>query len=540
VETDQGFRVATIQLQPVSSWWKSWRFWLLAALAAQYVILQLATGVEYLDAQRNMQWGRYVFEQPNFLLGAVNSYDRIKGFPPSPAALAPAGYVIGRSGTLSPWWGPLYLALFGGVWWLTHSYTAMQLIGPIAAGVAVLLTYAFGKRFFDRRVGWVAAILLALFPTYREHAVLALVEPLAALLITGAFWALLDRRSWLAALLGALAMLGKPDAIAMYYGTIILTALLSWRDPDHPFSIRHLIICLGVPLLAILPWFYAAFVLPARSTILSGGPNLTVFLTIMPLMFDQFFMLGRYATLLICLPIVAAVFYSLTRRQGARPLVYRMLVVWFGLGMTVVLGYASLPDASNNPRVLIPALPALCLLIADGLLRMRWFPSKLALSYILTMFIISDAAGLYYQLLQARATSAMMPVWDVLRAEPRGFVLTDAYWDAALYARQPATWFEHDAAFQHAIMHNLNHFQSYIAGAPIRYIVLPRDQQVGPAYTYTAAVQFYEQLPIGRDLGWVQQPLAAPEVRAFLEQTFPKRLIGDYVIFTLDEQATAR
>jgi hypothetical protein len=33
VETDQGFQVSTIQLQPASSWWKSWRLWLLAALA---------------------------------------------------------------------------------------------------------------------------------------------------------------------------------------------------------------------------------------------------------------------------------------------------------------------------------------------------------------------------------------------------------------------------------------------------------------------------------------------------------------------------
>jgi hypothetical protein len=528
-----------IRLQAGVQWWRSWRCWLLAALAVQYAALQLATGVEYLDAQRNMQWGRYVFEQPNFLLGAGNSYDRINGFLPSPASLAPAGHVTGGGGPLSPWWGPLYLALFGGVWWLTGSYTVMQLIGPITAGAAVLLTYAFGKRFFDQRVGWLAAILLALFPTYREHAVLALVEPLAALLITGTFWALLERRWWLAALLGTLAMLGKPDAIGMYYGTIILTALLSLRDSDHPFSRRHLLICLGAPLFAIVPWFYTAFVLPARSTTLSGGPSLAVFLTIMPLMLEQLFMLGRYATLLICFPIVAAVAYSLARRQGARPLVYRMLVVWFGLGVMVMLGYASLPGASNNPRVLIPALPALCLLIADGLLRMRSFPRKLMLSYILTMFILVNAVGLAYQILQARATNAMMPVWEALSAAPRGFVLTDAYWDAALYARQPATWFEHDPVFQHNIMYDLNHFQGYIASAPIRYIVLPRDQDAGPAYTHSAAVQLYQRLPIGRQLGWAEHSLVSSEVRAFLEHTFPKRLAGDFVIFVLNEHTAA-
>ena len=41
-------------------WWKSWRFWLLAGLAAQYAVFQVATGVEYMDAPRNLHWGMYV------------------------------------------------------------------------------------------------------------------------------------------------------------------------------------------------------------------------------------------------------------------------------------------------------------------------------------------------------------------------------------------------------------------------------------------------------------------------------------------------
>jgi hypothetical protein len=31
--------IAPLQLQSASFWWKFWRFWLLVALAAQYVIL---------------------------------------------------------------------------------------------------------------------------------------------------------------------------------------------------------------------------------------------------------------------------------------------------------------------------------------------------------------------------------------------------------------------------------------------------------------------------------------------------------------------
>jgi hypothetical protein len=253
-------------------------------------------------------------------------------------------------------------------------------------------------------------------------------------------------------------------------------------------------------------------------------------------MFVQFFTTGLAATLIIVCPIIAIATYALLLRRGGSPVVYRMLVIWIGLGIAVMLGYATLPGASNNPRVLIPALPAFCLLIADGLLCMCRFPRKLALSYILTMFLLVDVVGIYYQTLQGRATNAMMPVWEALHTAPRGYVLTDAYWDAALYAGQPVTWFEHDPAFQRNIMHNLNHFRDYIAVAPIRYVVLPRDQQLGPSYVDTAAVRLYKRLPIGRDLGWAEQPLIAPEVRAFLDQEFPKRSAGDFVIYTLDRR----
>jgi hypothetical protein len=165
---------------------------------------------------------------------------------------------------------------------------------------------------------------------------------------------------------------------------------------------------------------------------------------------------------------------------------------------------------------------------------MRPFLRRLTLCYVLTIFALVNVVGLGYQVLQARALRATMPVWEALRSEPRGYVLTEEYWDAALYGRQPATWFEHDQAFQRNILHNLDHFRSYIASAPIRYVVLPRDQQEGPTYTRTPAARLYDSLPIGRELGWTKDPLTAPDVRAYLEQRFPKRSIGDFVIFTLD------
>jgi hypothetical protein len=64
--------------------------------------------------------------------------------------------------------------------------------------------------------------------------------------------------------------------------------------------------------------------------------------------------------------------------------------------------------------------------------------------------------------------------------------------------------------------------------------------QVGLAYAHSEATQLYERLPLGRELGLPTEPLVTPDVRAFLEQNFPKRLAGDFVIYTLDGQATTK
>jgi hypothetical protein len=521
------------------SWWRSWRFWLLAALAAQYVVLQLATGVEYLDAPRNLHWGLYVLEQPRFLLDAEDVYDRINGFPPVPADLAPAGAAIGRSTPLHPWWGPLYVIVFGGVWWLTGSYTALRMVVPLAAGATVLLTYAFGVRYFSRRVGLLAAVLLALFPIYREHGPLSFAEPLSALLIGGALWAFLARRTWLAAVLGALTVLGKIDLIFVYYTTLLITAAASLRTPAERLPARHIAICLASPLLVLLPWLYLTYIVNARPTTVSGGPRLDIFVTLAPLMLDQLFTIKPLVALSLLGLLGAAVGWSLWRHSGARPMVYCLLAAWLAAGCVVALVYTATPGASNNPRVIIPALPALCLLVADGFERMRPRWSKITLCYVLLICVLIDGVGIWYQVLQSGASNAMQPVWEALRAAPRGVVLTDAYWDAALYARQPATWFEHDPAFQRNIMHNLDNFRNYIGAAPIRYVVLPREQ-AGLAYAHSEATQLYERLPLGRELGLPTEPLVTPDVRAFLEQNFPKRLAGDFVIYTLDGQATTK
>jgi hypothetical protein len=513
-------------------WWRDWRLWVLVPLALQFALLQLLTGVEYWDAPRNLHWGLYVLEQPRFLLNAEDIYDRIKGFPPEPPSLAPAGLATDRGSPLHPWWGPLYPLLFAGVWWLTGSYTVLQLVVPVAAGAVVFLTYAFGARYFSRRTGFLAALLLALFPIYREHGPLSFVEPLSALLLAGALWAFLARRSYLAALLGSLAVLGKIDMIPLYFGTIALTALLSWRDRAGTLPLRHTAICLGVPLLFLVPWLYLIYVAIGRPTTVGGGPQLGIFMILAPMMVEQLFT-AQLSIGVLTLAVFAAAIGLALRCRGDDRALYRLLAIWLALGCLVLLVYSAAPGASNNPRVIIPELLPLCLLAAAGFERMapRWRLPGLV--YLLAFFLAADGSGILYQALEARQLNAAMPVWEMLRQEPRGYVMTEYYWHAALYARQPATWFEEDEAFQNNILRSLEHFRRYIDTHSIRYIVLPRDEASPGDGLNTPFADLYRRLPFGRPLTWRSERLTAPEVRAYLERQFPRRVVGDFVVFTI-------
>jgi 4-amino-4-deoxy-L-arabinose transferase-like glycosyltransferase len=430
----------------------------------------------------------------------------------------------------------LYLVLFGGVWRLTGSYTLLRLVVPLAAGATVLLTYAFGARYFNARVALLAAVLLALFPIYRENGPLAFVEPLSALLILSALWAFVARRTALTVVLGSLAVLGKIDMIVLYFGTIVFATLASARVPGERMPIRHVAACLAGPLVVLLPWLYLTYVLNARPTTVAGGPQLGILLTLAPLMFEQLFTIQPIVAVSLIGLLAGAAGWSLWLRKGARPIVYSLLASWLALGCVVVAVYSSMPGASNNPRVLIPALPAFCLLVADGISWMRARLGRLTICYLLALFVLIDGVGIWYQVLQARAAAANMPVWEALRAQPRGFVLTDDFWNAALYARQPVTWFDMDTSFQSNILQNLDHFRKYLADTPIRYIVLPRDERAIPAYMLSPDAQLYDRLPFGRELGWTMPQPVAPEVRAFLEQHYPKQSISDADIFVLERQ----
>ncbi len=511
--------------------WLNWRWLLLAMLAGQYVLFQALTGVQYGDSPRNLHWGIVAQETPRFLIDAENLYDRVNGFTPDPPSLAPEGLAHGRSGPLHPWWGPLYPILFGVVWRVSTSYAALQLIVPLASGVAVLLTYALGSQYIGKRGGLLAAALLALFPVFREHGPLSFVEPLSALLLITALWAFTERRTWLAAVSGALALYGKVDLIVLYLGSGTLIWFLRLRS-EHPLPMRHALLALGIPALCFAPWVVLIYGIVGRATTVGGGPQIDVFLIVAPQMLEQMFVLPLpLAAATLALVVVPAALAVWRNSAGTATIT---LAVWIMLGVLVLLFYAALPGASNNPRVFIPALPALCVLAAAGLEQMGHRLRFAFFAAIMTVFVTMNGASIAYQMLQARTTAATMSVWSKLREAPTGVILTDQYWHAALYARQPVTWFEHDPVFQRNIMQNATNFRRYLTVAPVRYVVLPRDPDAEARRLTTPEAQWYAALPFGRELGWNAEPLASADVRAYLEGTFPKWVVEEYVIYVIE------
>jgi Gpi18-like mannosyltransferase len=99
------------------------------------------------------------------------------------------------------------------------------------------MTYLFGARYFNRRIGFTAALFLAMTPVYREHVILAFTESLGALLLFAAFWSYLRRNRLWTVVLGSLCMLVKIDLIFLYFGTLILFEFWQWREQREKYDL---------------------------------------------------------------------------------------------------------------------------------------------------------------------------------------------------------------------------------------------------------------------------------------------------------------
>jgi hypothetical protein len=191
-----------------------------AALGLTYVAWLLATarslgfprdeGVYFHAGSDYVRWWRMIFERgaEAFHQGAIDS---AWGFNHEHPALMKS--------------------LFGISWWLLHekwrvfsdASTAFRLPGMLTAGMAIWVTYLFGARAWNRRVGVVAAVLLALMPRVFFHSHLACFDvPITAMWILCIYvhWRAQERRT-----------IGWAIAAGIVFGLTLETKHNAWVLP---------------------------------------------------------------------------------------------------------------------------------------------------------------------------------------------------------------------------------------------------------------------------------------------------------------------
>ncbi|MGC9040421.1 MAG: glycosyl transferase [Roseiflexus sp.] len=482
---------------------------ILALLAGQFALVQLFTGSQYGDAPRNMHWGILIVENPAFLFGAPDTYERIKGFPPDPPSLAPLALYRFPQGRLHRWWGPVPPLIFALVWFATHSYTAMHLVVPLAGAGVVLLTYRLARLWLIRREALIAAAFLACFPLFRDYATVAYSEALSALALTAALLAYIRERTVATVILGGVAALMKLDLLALYFGVVGIASVLSFiaqrrRRESVPRRVwAHTLAALVGPAMIAAPWVSLHY-LGQGERAPTGGLSLQQFSLVAPQMLELLFYIPWYGALLT-LAVIGALAVVGARSGGFPFPVLALLLAWLGLGVVVLLVYAATPGSGNSPRIIIPALPPLALLVAAGITRLPLPWKRRAAFYLIVLFAVINLVTIGYYTVEGARLRSYEPVWRVLREQPRGYVLTEAYWHTILYARQPATWFEIDETFQRNIMENVDHFARYLDQHPIRYVVLPASGNAP----------------------------ASPEVRSYLDHHARRVEAGEFVVYVV-------
>jgi 4-amino-4-deoxy-L-arabinose transferase-like glycosyltransferase len=317
----------------------------------------------------------------------------------------------------------------------------------------------------------VAAAFVALFPLFFEHSIVSYSEPISALFLVLAFWAYLRDRTALTVVLGTLAALCKINVAPVYCGAIGLSLLYRLWKRSGRAKIARSLIALTLPLLVLVAWRLAV----AGDRALTTGSPLELWLFKQQLgeMLQMLFYIPWYGALLTLAVIGFCTVYGAhsSRIDGEARLV---LVGWIVFGLVGLLIYMATPRSGNSPRVMLFSLPPIALLFAEGLRRLPREWMRRVGFYVAALFLIINGFIIYYGVETVRYNRTFTDVWGVLRSQPRGFVLTNAYWMTTWTTGQPVTWFEWDEDFQRNILHNRDHFARYISQNPIRYVVVPR------------------------------------------------------------------
>lgn len=270
------------------------------------------------------------------------------------------------------------------LYWLTA--LAFRLFGPtpfaarlVPAATAMLglaATYFFIQRVFDRRRALLGGAILCTAPLYAALAQLLTTDMLLSALLAVAFWSFFLQwreggRWWLIFYLAvSLAILAKGPIGAVLPGAAALLFLLIYDRPLWPALRKFHLLAGGALVIALgAPWFVLiALRLPGFVDFYFVGEHLRRFFVATyshgePLYFYLPILLLGLMPWTSCLPLIL--------RGGTRgPARGYCLIV-----TAVVVGLFSLANAKLMPYIL-PAIPALAVLLADAIVDVAERPDK--------------------------------------------------------------------------------------------------------------------------------------------------------------------
>lgn len=222
----------------------------LAALAARGLALWAARDAEpVLDEQLYVMRANALLEGEGFL-GSFQSWVR---HPESPYMVDLPQY----PGAYQP---PGYVAFMASVMWITgRSVLAVKIAQVLISTLSVLLVYAIGKAWFDRRHGLLAALFAALYPNFIAYSHYLWTETLFIFLILLAVWLLtrgptgpnVKSAAAAGAVLG-LAMLTRA-AIVYFLPLLLIWLIVSMRDRWRVGLVSGAAL-LGAATVVVAPW----------------------------------------------------------------------------------------------------------------------------------------------------------------------------------------------------------------------------------------------------------------------------------------------
>jgi 4-amino-4-deoxy-L-arabinose transferase-like glycosyltransferase len=177
-------------------------------------------------------------------------------------ALAAGKGYIHFTGHPTAQWPPGYPLLLAAIYKVFgHSVTLAKLLNAFAGAAACLLIYAIGAKVFSRKVGFLAAGILAVFPSQIYYSTLILTEGLspalfAVLLLLLLTWTI-ERQNpsplrlfFLGVFLGAAALMRAEIAVLLLAVLLVWKLMIpSWRT----FARRAALLVAGM-VLVIMPW----------------------------------------------------------------------------------------------------------------------------------------------------------------------------------------------------------------------------------------------------------------------------------------------